>query len=193
MTARLLRQHLIIIRCRKIPPINWRFSNPLKMNIVEIRQSDPLYPAGLKRCLGVQTADKIITLGNVDILKQKKLALFCSVKCPGNLILQTYDLAQKLRDNGITVISEFRSPIEKECLNILLRGPQPVIICPARSLQNMRIPAAHKKVLLEGPQTCLYTVLNTTFPTYVLTSNQFKNPKKLCKINLCREIKSRLG
>lgn len=61
-----------------------------------------------------------------------KLALFCSVKCPGKLILDTYDLCQRLRDEGLTVISGFHSPMERECLRILLRSPNPVIWCLAR-------------------------------------------------------------
>ncbi len=46
-----------------------------------------------------------------------------------------------MRDEGITVISGFHSPIEKECLRILLRGKQPIIICPARAIDTMRIPS----------------------------------------------------
>ncbi|OGP27094.1 MAG: hypothetical protein A2038_08940 [Deltaproteobacteria bacterium GWA2_57_13] len=44
----------------------------------------------------------------------------------------------------------FHSPVEKECLRILLRGSQPVIICPARSLRKLRIPKQLKKPLDEG-------------------------------------------
>jgi len=50
------------------------------------------------------------------------------------------DLAQQWRDEGRCIISGFHSPIEKECLRILMRGSQPVIICPARSIENIRIP-----------------------------------------------------
>jgi predicted Rossmann fold nucleotide-binding protein DprA/Smf involved in DNA uptake len=89
-------------------------------------------------------------LGNLDILRQKKLALFCSVKCPGNLILQTYDFARILRDEGVTIIGGFHSPMEKECLTLLLRGMQPIIICPARSIERMRIPGEWKAPLAEG-------------------------------------------
>ncbi|MCX5638693.1 MAG: DNA-binding protein [Planctomycetota bacterium] len=89
----------------------------------------------------------ISSLGNRITLSNKKLALFCSVKCPGNLILQTYELAKALREKGITVIGGFHSPIEQEVLNILLKGTQPIIICPARSIENMRIPAAWKSAL----------------------------------------------
>jgi len=75
------------------------------------------------------------------LLKKTKLALFCSKKCPGQKILKAFDFARNLRDGQKTVISGFHSPIEKECLRILLRGKQPIIICPARSLEKMRVPA----------------------------------------------------
>jgi predicted Rossmann fold nucleotide-binding protein DprA/Smf involved in DNA uptake len=92
----------------------------------------------------------LTVLGNLDILQRKKLALFCSVKCPGALILQTYDLARALRDAGVTVISGFHSPMEKECLTLLLRGTQPVIICPARGIERMRLPTAWRVPLAQG-------------------------------------------
>jgi len=50
----------------------------------------------------------------------------------------------------MTVISGFHSPMERECLTILLRGTQPVIICPARSINNMRINKKYKKPLKDG-------------------------------------------
>jgi hypothetical protein len=40
--------------------------------------------------------------------------------------------------------------VEKECLRILLCGPQPIIICPARSLENLRLPADWKAPLAGG-------------------------------------------
>lgn len=73
-------------------------------------------------------------LGDATILDRPKLALFCSVKCPGKLILDTYDLCQRLRDAGVTVISGFHSPMEQECLRILLRSQNPVIWCLARGM-----------------------------------------------------------
>lgn len=89
-------------------------------------------------------------LGNINNLKQKKLAIFCSVKCPGHLILKAHDLSQSLRQAGVTVIGGFHSPMEQECLRILLRGTQPIIICPARSLGGMRISIEHKKAIEKG-------------------------------------------
>jgi predicted Rossmann fold nucleotide-binding protein DprA/Smf involved in DNA uptake len=100
--------------------------------------------------LGEQAPKRIAAVGNLDLLTSKPLALICSVKCPGNIILKTYDLAQKLREAGAPVIGGFHSPMERECLRILLRGSQPVIVCPARGLHGMRIPSEHKPALEEG-------------------------------------------
>lgn len=89
-------------------------------------------------------------MGETSLLKASKLALFCSIQCPGRLILQTYDLAQALRDAGRTVIGGFHSPMEQECLTLLLRGKQPIVICPARSLENLRVPLAWRSALEAG-------------------------------------------
>jgi predicted Rossmann fold nucleotide-binding protein DprA/Smf involved in DNA uptake len=76
--------------------------------------------------------------------------LFCSVRCPGDAILRAYDAARELRDDGETVLSGFHSPVEKECLRILLRGKQPTIICLARAMEKLRLPAAWRPALEEG-------------------------------------------
>jgi predicted Rossmann fold nucleotide-binding protein DprA/Smf involved in DNA uptake len=94
---------------------------------------------------------KIITaLGNLDILRNEALAVFCSNKCPGSIILKTYDFMRQVRDEGVTVISGFHSAVERECLNILIKGRQPIIICPARSIDKMRIKTEYKKPLEDG-------------------------------------------
>lgn len=92
------------------------------------------YPIALKKYLRDDAPVSIAALGDLNILQNKTLALFSSIKCPGNLVLKTYDLAHSLRQQGITVIGGFHSPMEKETLATLLRGKQPVIICPARNI-----------------------------------------------------------
>src|SRR5438105_132020 len=119
------------------------------MIVIRLQQGDPAYPPTLREYFGERAPKTLTALGNLDILQRQKLALFCSVKCPGNLILQTYDLACALRDSGVTVISGFHSPMEKECLALLLRGRQPVIICPARSIEKLCLPTAWKARLAE--------------------------------------------
>lgn len=109
--------------------------------------SDPAFPSNLAKDLGEKSLKRIAALGDLAILHSQPLALICSVKCPGNLILQTYDVAKGLRKAEVPVIGGFHSPMERECLRILLRGPQPIIICPARSLDGMRLPKEYKKPL----------------------------------------------
>jgi hypothetical protein len=93
---------------------------------------------------------RLSTVGDPAILRREKMGLFCSIRCPGDLILRAYDYAKKLRGEGETVIGGFHSPLEKECLRILLRGTQPIIICPARSLSNMRIPREWQRQVGKG-------------------------------------------
>jgi predicted Rossmann fold nucleotide-binding protein DprA/Smf involved in DNA uptake len=120
------------------------------MNIIRIDKNNSNYPEALNLYL-TNTAPKVITtIGSLEILKNKTLAVFSSAKCPGKIILKTYDLMHDLRDKGVTVISGFHSPMEQECLNILLKGKQPVIVCPARSIEGMRIKAEFKKPLEDG-------------------------------------------
>ena len=84
--------------------------------------------------------DSLVLAGPSELLSGSRAALLCSAEAPGDAILRSHDAARYLRDVKQTVISGFHSPIEKECLRILLRGRQPIIICPARAIENMRIP-----------------------------------------------------
>ena len=115
-----------------------------------IHQAELSFPLAAFRETSGPRSEGWRILGNREILSNQKLALFCSTRCPGDLILKAYDLAQQLRDQGVTVISGFHSPVEKECLRILLRGSQPVIICPARSTASLRLPAEWKRPLENG-------------------------------------------
>jgi predicted Rossmann fold nucleotide-binding protein DprA/Smf involved in DNA uptake len=115
-----------------------------------IPRGDARYPAALALQLADQAPVAITACGNLAIFPRRTLALFCSVKCPGTLILQAYDVACALREAGATVIGGFHSPMEKECLTVLLRGSQPVIICPPRSLERMHLPAAWQTPLANG-------------------------------------------
>ena len=97
-------------------------------------------------------------IGDVKILSTPLLGLLCSIRCPGRVIVQTYDLARTLRDAGVPVIGGFHSPMEKECLDFLLCGKQPVVVCPARSITNMsgRGTPIGKRILLAFYQPSRY-------------------------------------
>ena len=113
--------------------------------IQRITQTDTNYPKRLKDSLKTEAPETIWTCGNINLLPTTDTAfngnlwaLFCSKKCPGELILKTHDLAQTLKERGIPTIGGYHSPIEKECLRVLLRGVQPILLCPARSIENMK-------------------------------------------------------
>jgi predicted Rossmann fold nucleotide-binding protein DprA/Smf involved in DNA uptake len=119
------------------------------MDVHQIEAVAAKYPACLRARLGADAPSQLTALGNLDLLALPKTVLFCSARCPGKVILTTYDQAAKWRDAGRCVISGFHSPVEKECLQILLRGSQPIIICPARALPQ-RVPPDWKKPLTTG-------------------------------------------
>jgi len=89
------------------------------------------------------------SLGPVELLQRDPIALFCSVKCPGELIVKTYELCLRWRREGKAVISGFHAPMERECLSILLKGVQPLIVAPARGIWK-RLPPELKPALKRG-------------------------------------------
>ena len=119
----------------------------MKPGILE--PGDTRYPAVLRERLGANAPASLSPLGNLDLLAPPKTALFCSARCPGSAILRAYDQAAQWRDAGRCIISGFHSPVEKECLRILLRGTQPIILCPARALPK-RIPPEWQAALDAG-------------------------------------------
>lgn len=100
---------------------------------------DAGYPVALHADLGAQAPQQLSIWGDSTILQRPLLSLFCSVACPGDVILALYDLAINLRDAGVPVISGFASPMERECEHFLRRGQQPLIQVLARSGERLRI------------------------------------------------------
>lgn len=89
------------------------------------------------------------SIGKFELKSVHWAAFFCSVRCPGGIILKSYDLAQKWRANGQAVMGGFHSPVEKEVLKIMLRSTAQVCIVLARGLPK-RIPAEFRKPIDEG-------------------------------------------
>ena len=119
-------------------------------NITMLTSTNPHFPAALRSGPLLAPCPQIWVLGNLDILAMPLLGFFCATRCPGNVILRTYDLAMALREAGIPVIGGFHTPMEKECLEVLLRGRQPVVICPARNIENLRLPLSWRKPCADG-------------------------------------------
>ncbi|MBM3882147.1 MAG: DNA-binding protein [Verrucomicrobia bacterium] len=111
--------------------------------------TDPHYPDRLRRWLGEAAPETLSALGHLDLLEHRLLALLSSVHCPGRVVQAAYAFAQRLRYEGQTVIGGFHSPMEQECLRILLSSPHGVVLCPARGLEDLRLRPEWRRALSE--------------------------------------------
>ena len=110
----------------------------------------PEYPAALRRCFGAGRPAPVTAWGGLQLLEGALLGFFCSVRAPGDSVLKTYDLARALRNESVTLIGGFQSPMEKEFVDLLLRGSARVVVCPARGLGVMRLPRVWRAALGDG-------------------------------------------
>jgi hypothetical protein len=69
------------------------------------------YAGVLRRRLGECGIARVAVIGNRDHLDGRLLGFFCSARCPGNLILDTYDLARELRDSNYMKIVSLASEV----------------------------------------------------------------------------------
>ena len=107
--------------------------------ITTIKRNDPSWPPALCHLPEHLALEELWIAGPKHVLKVEKTALFCSSQCPGGVILKTFDMITAMREERRTLIGGFHSPMERECLGILLRGPQPIIWVPARSIVGMHL------------------------------------------------------
>jgi len=68
-----------------------------------LTQNDSLYFASLKKYLPSTAPVSISAIGNINTLQNKTLAIFSSSKCPGKVILQTYDLMKNISLGGFII------------------------------------------------------------------------------------------
>lgn len=120
------------------------------MSAQTIRQADSDYPSVLQNRLSKDAPAQLYVLGETAILRQRLLGLICSIQCPGSIVLKTFDTIRALRGEGVAVVGGFLSPMEKDCLDILLRGKQPIILCPARGLKGLRLSEKVRQAVDEG-------------------------------------------
>ena len=93
--------------------------------------------------------DPIFAFGDTGIAGRHKTAFLCSRHYPAAAVLRSYDWAKEIRERGACVISGFHSALERDVLDILLRGRQPLILAAARGLPK-RYPADIKQAINQG-------------------------------------------
>jgi len=119
-----------------------------------LTRGGPGYPTRLVDRLGEKAPERIALVGSPEHLSVPLTAVFCSRRCPGALILDGHDLAQVWRGTGTPVIGGFQSPMEKECLRVLLKGEGPIVLVLARTLPQ-RLPPEWRTALDQGRLTSI--------------------------------------
>jgi predicted Rossmann fold nucleotide-binding protein DprA/Smf involved in DNA uptake len=119
----------------------------LDRQVATITPDHPHCPASLRDRPSVGA---FYAAGPIEILNKPSTGFLCSSQCPGAVILKTFDAITALRDQAELVIGGFHSPMEWGCFEILLRGRQPVIWVPARSIQGMRLKAELRPAFSAG-------------------------------------------
>ena len=109
------------------------------MNVRRIEHGEADYPAVLYDRLDDAAPRCLYALGDRAIIRKRLLGLVCSVQCPGSIVTKIFDAIREVRDAGLAVVGGFHSPMERQCLDILLRGDQPVILCAARGMPGLRL------------------------------------------------------
>ncbi len=113
---------------------------------MQLNPTNPHYPVA--RLSSYAAAPEALEArGELALLGGKLLGLFCSSRCPASLLLPAYDTAAALAAAGVAIVGGFHSPPEQGCLRLLLQGRGPVVICPARRLEGMRVSAAWQPAL----------------------------------------------
>jgi hypothetical protein len=111
----------------------------LNGQVTAFRVGDPGLPRTPLAGFGDGAPAELWAAGPISLLDHPRIGFFCSSQCPGSIILKTFDAVTRMRDEGQILIGGFHSVMEWECLGILLRGRQPVIWVPARSIVGMHL------------------------------------------------------
>lgn len=120
-----------------------------------ISQGDIAYPYRFIQRFGADTPKTISVVGSSVPLSSPMTAFLCSKETPGATIMKAFDQAAAWRDAGRCIISGFHSPLEQQCLDILLRGKQPVVMALARRIGTIRLPAEHRRAIDDGRLTII--------------------------------------
>jgi predicted Rossmann fold nucleotide-binding protein DprA/Smf involved in DNA uptake len=115
-----------------------------------VERTDPRVTPAVASALTKARSEQLTVFGEPELIRLPLLGLFATIRTPPELILRSLDLARSLRGAGVAVVAGFQTPLEREVLKLLLRGGQPTVVCPARSVEGMRIPRTWRTPLREG-------------------------------------------
>lgn len=93
-------------------------------------------------------------LGNMELLKLRKIGFIASRRMATTDVIPTLDWAMEMsRQKDIAVVSGFQSPMEKDVLKFLLKGQCPIIIVLARGMykqlpKDLQIPMNQNRLLI---------------------------------------------
>jgi predicted Rossmann fold nucleotide-binding protein DprA/Smf involved in DNA uptake len=116
----------------------------------------PNYPSRLATFLGDQAPAALWVAGSPDILERvdsgaiPSLALIASVRSPLPMLDSLLSLIRPLSEASVTFVGGFHAPLERRCLDLLLKANQQALICLARSLVAARVPSHWQHPLAEG-------------------------------------------
>ncbi len=127
----------------------FEFKITKKTPLIRLPCSDSRYPARVRAALGTEAPAVITALGNASLLDRPLSAVFCSMRCPGVLIMQAQDLAHELRDKSAALVGGFHTPVEQAFLDVMLAGAGPLVVCLARGMPKM-LEKKYRKPLEDG-------------------------------------------
>ena len=112
-----------------------------------------MYPPLLRKRWTLVARPRLAVIGKPDLLLRQSVGLICSRRCPGSVILKMYDFAQKLKLYDCVIAGGFQSPMERECLEVLMRGRSSLVFCPARGIDRLRPLRQHAELIEAGRMT----------------------------------------
>jgi len=130
-------------------------TTPQSPTLRAVPQGDAAYPQRLTTRLGPAAPAILSIIGDAAPLQGLMTGFLCSKETPGATILKAFDQAAAWRDTCVCVISGFHSPLEQQCLDILLRGKQPIVWVLARGIGTLRLPKSRRDALEDGRFTII--------------------------------------
>ncbi len=114
-----------------------------------LEPGSPLYPENLLHWT-TGAPGSLWAVGPAEMLRNPVVGLVCSKRLPGRLMVEAYEWARQMKLSGAAVAGGFHSPMERECLRLMLHGRTRLVVCPARGIARLRIPAEWRSLIASG-------------------------------------------